>query len=986
MISVKRLPLLITILVLLIKICPAQIAPVEGIRSNPPRVWALTGATVHSEPGQVLAAATIIVRDGLIAAVGKDLTIPADATVVDCAGLTIYAGFIDSWLPLAVPADPVSPVDHWHGKVRADRLAVALQPPEGKRLQELRSLGFTAAQAVAGKGIFRGSAGLIQLQDKPAVFGAETAQVVAFETAGYEAKEYPNSLMGAIALVRQTLLDAEWYRSANEIYRRFPDQNEAVPQDQSLAALDRARQAGTPFLFPAGDEQEVLRAAKVAAEFKLSLLLRGSGYEYRRAAEIAALKTFLILDMNYPAAPAVEQPWLARLVTTEELKHWDLAPDNARIMVAAGMPLGLTPAGLKKCGDFRKNLIRSIERGLPPVNALAALTTTPARYLGQADRMGKIAPGFIANLTVVEGDYFDSQAPLRAVWIAGEQFKIERDSRTEIAGDWDLRWLERDLRLTVREKQGRLTAAIELDSLKLECKQFVFSAGRLSWLTATDSLGLAGWTRFSGALNGGRLNGSAVLPTGQAVAWEARRRDDQPEDNATAPPEAASDLAVFYPEGACGFEQTPQTVPVILVNDATIWTCGPQGIREGWDALFINGKIEQVAPAIAYPQGGALIIDGTGKHLTPGIIDCHSHTAGLGVNEGTHSNAAEVRIEDVLDADDISIYRQLAGGVTTIHVLHGSANTIGGQNAVIKLRWGNRDRDLVLKNAPPGIKFALGENVKQSNWGDDYKTRYPQTRLGTEQFLRDSFTAARDYRAELRRFERDGRLRKTRIPPRRDLGLEALAEVIDGKRLLHCHAYRQDEMLALIRLAEEFGFRLATFQHTLEGYKIADELKAHGVAASSFSDWWAYKFEVYDAIPHNGSLMHAVGVSVSFNSDDDELARRLNTEAAKAIKYGGMSEEDALKLVTINSARQLGIDRWVGSLEPGKDADFVLWNANPLSTLAVPEQTWIDGKLYFSLEQDQELRRRDEQLRNRLIQKVLDSKLGKQTEQPGGVQ
>jgi len=409
----------------------------------------------------------------------------------------------------------------------------------------------------------------------------------------------------------------------------------------------------------------------------------------------------------------------------------------------------------------------------------------------------------------------------------------------------------------------------------------------------------------------------------------------------------------------------------ILVDDATIWTCGPKGVLKGWDILFVDGKVKKIARGISVPRGAALIIEGRGKHITPGLIDAHSHSATASINEGTQSVTAEVRIRDVLNSDDIAIYRELAGGLTIANVLHGSANTIGGQNAVIKLRWGVKPEDLIFKKAPPGIKFALGENVKQSNWGERYRTRYPQTRMGVEQILRDAFTAAQDYRRNWETYYRDVTLQKTKIPPRKDLKLEALAEILEGKRLVHCHSYRQDEILMLTRVAEDFGFTIGTFQHVLEGYKVADRIADHGAGASTFSDWWAYKFEVIDAIPYNGALMTRVGVNTSFNSDSNELARHLNTEAAKAVKYGGLSEEEALKLVTINPARQLKIDQWVGSLEVGKDADFVIWSDNPLSTYAVCEQTWIDGRLYFSIEQDKELRRRDREIRNQLIQKIL---------------
>ena len=342
------------------------------------------------------------------------------------------------------------------------------------------------------------------------------------------------------------------------------------------------------------------------------------------------------------------------------------------------------------------------------------------------------------------------------------------------------------------------------------------------------------------------------------------------------------------------------------------------------------------------------IVDCAGRHVTPGLIDAHNHSAIVGgVNEGTNSCTAEVRIGDVVNSETIDIYRQLAGGTTTVNLLHGSANCMGGQSQVIKLRWGASPEDLKFKEAKPAIKFALGENVKQSNWGEKYTTRYPQTRMGVEQFMREKFTEARDW-------AKAGavRVRTGERPPRRDLQLETLAEILRGDRSVHCHSYRQDEILMLMRVAEDFDFRIGTFQHILEGYKVADEMAKHGVMASSFTDWWAFKFEVYDAIPHNPALMRDRGVIVSVNSDSTELARRMNLEAAKVAKWGGVPREEALHFVTINPARQLGVEDVTGSIEVGKAADLVVWSGDPLSTSSRAEKTYVDGLLYFDRETD----------------------------------
>jgi N-acetylglucosamine-6-phosphate deacetylase len=362
------------------------------------------------------------------------------------------------------------------------------------------------------------------------------------------------------------------------------------------------------------------------------------------------------------------------------------------------------------------------------------------------------------------------------------------------------------------------------------------------------------------------------------------------------------------------------------------------------------------------------VIDLQGKHITPGIIDCHSHAMILGrVNESTLPSTAMVRIEDVINSESVNIERQLAGGVTTCNLLHGSANPIGGQNAVIKLRLGHPPEKLLIKEAPKGIKFALGENVKQANWGDKYTTRFPQSRMGVKTFFENRFLAAIAYEKNLLREASQG------IPQKKNLELDAILEIIRGERLIHCHSYRQDEILVFLRTMEKFGVRVATLQHVLEGYKVADEIARHGAGASTFSDWWAYKFEVYDAIPYAGAIMHNRGCVVSFNSDSPDHARRMNLEAAKAVKYGGLTEMEALKFITLNPAKQLGIDKWVGSIEVGKDGDFAIWSGNPLDYRSKCEQTWIEGTLFYEIKTYKKRDLAKKRERDALIAKAKDT-------------
>lgn len=395
----------------------------------------------------------------------------------------------------------------------------------------------------------------------------------------------------------------------------------------------------------------------------------------------------------------------------------------------------------------------------------------------------------------------------------------------------------------------------------------------------------------------------------------------------------------------------PPAGTLVAITNATILTVA-NGLIDKGTVLIRNGKIAAVGANVAVPAG-AQVIDGTGRYLMPGIVDAHSHSAAEAINEGINSITAEVRMEDVLRHDAIGLYRELAGGVTTLNILHGSANTIGGQNATVKVRWGLPADSLLFQGAPPGIKFALGENVRRTNSPPQpgRPQRYPRTRMGVEELLRDAFTRAREYQAEWRAHQTArSTLRRGEpqpIPPARDLQLDALVEILEGKRLVHAHSYRSDEIYMLLKVAKDFGFRISSLQHVLEGYKVADEIAAAGTGASTFADMWAYKLEAFDAIPHNAALMAERGVGVSINSDSDERARRLYQEAAKAMKYGGASEEEALKMITLNPAKQLGVDKWVGSIEVGKDADIAIFNGHPFAPASRVEMTLIDGRVFF---------------------------------------
>ncbi|HLM01245.1 MAG TPA: amidohydrolase [Pyrinomonadaceae bacterium] len=425
-------------------------------------------------------------------------------------------------------------------------------------------------------------------------------------------------------------------------------------------------------------------------------------------------------------------------------------------------------------------------------------------------------------------------------------------------------------------------------------------------------------------------------------------------------------LFLLATPGAAIFAQARKPNDV-LIRNATVLTAA-RGTLQNTDILIQNGRIARIGKNLN-ASSNAQVIDGTGKFVSPGIIDCHSHSMLDAINEFSFSVTSMTQMKDVLNPEDIAIYRALAGGVTTANLLHGSANAIGGQNVVVKFKYGRPTGDFIFAGAPAGIKFALGENPKRTHFNPGaggQPPRYPRTRMGTLEVIRDAFLRARDYRQSWDDF----RAKKTKIQPRRDLELEPLVEILEGKRLVHSHGYRSDELLNVMQIADEFGFKISTLQHGLEAYKIAPEIARHGAGVSIFVDSWSYKLEAYDSIPYSAAILWKAGVSVSINSDSDERMRRLNLDAAKVMKYGGVPEEEALKMITLNAAKQLGVDKRTGSIEIGKDADLVIWNAHPFSVYARAEMTMIDGEFYF--ERSRDLLRRQEFEREREALEKLD--------------
>ena len=955
--------------------------PPVGIRQHTPSVYALTNARIVTAPGRVLPRATLVIRDGVITAVGAKVPIPPDAVIRDVPGMTLYAGWIDAYSEVGIPkvTPPPAAVSRgptsWNRWVTPEFRGDQAFRPDTSQARSLRSQGFTTALACPSVGIVKGTSAMIELGDgeaRDAMLLPIAALHLAMKPAVVDesVEDYPDSPMGAYALLRQSFLDADWYAKAQAAWQARPDLPRPE-ENRSLEALQGYAGGTKRVIVDTSGELDALRADRLAREFRLNVMVRGSGREYRRLDAIRATGRPVIVPLNFPPAPSVESPEDAMNLSLEQLMHWDLAPENPGRLARAGVPICLTADGLPDSIPFLTAVRRAVQRGLTEDDALRALTVTPATLFGLSAKIGTLDPGRTANLVVADGDIFSFRTKIREVWVDGKRYDIVPRMPVDPRGTWDLVW-QRPSRaaptLTIEGTPGAFSGSIKLDkTAKLRIARM--EGARLTVVFPCDSLGLSGVARMTGTVSDTDIVGEGQWPDIGDFTWRARRQGPYaaPPDTTKTPVNEMASFPVNYPLGEFGRSGIPEQPKAVLFRNVTVWTSGPAGTIEHGDVLVARGKIAAVGKNLKAP-GDAIVVDATGKHLTPGIIDCHSHSAtDGGVNEGGQSVAAEVRIGDFINPDDMDIYLQLAGGVTAAHVLHGSADPIGGQNQLIKLRWSAGPEEMKFEGAIPTIKFALGENVKQSNWGDQYVTRYPQTRMGVEELIRDEFRAAQNYEEEWKTWNRSHR----GIPPRRDLELDAIAEVLEGKRRIHCHSYRQDEILMLLRVGDDFGIRNICFQHVLEGYKVADEMAKRQASGSAFSDWWGYKMEVLDAIPYNGALMRDAGVVVSYNSDSGELARRLNSEAGKARKYGDVPDAEALKFVTLNPAIQLGVSNRVGSIEVGKDADLALWSGPPLSTMSRCEQTWIDGRRYFDRDEDRKAREDARRMRDVLIQKIL---------------
>lgn len=940
--------------------------PVNGVADNRTTIYVFTNATIYRDAQTVIPSGTLIIKEGKITAIGNNISIPKEAVVTDLKGKYIYPSFIDIYSDYGIPVPQrtggfsfnqpsqltsnTKGAYNWNQAMRSEVDAVNIFTADPAKAKSLRELGFGTVLTHQKDGIARGTGTVVSLADKTdnLVIIKEKASSHYSFNKGTSGQSYPGSIMGSIALLRQTFLDGQWYK------------NKPKDEGTNLSLQAWNNNLAYPLIFEANDKWNDLRADRIGDEFGFQFIIKAGGNEYQRIKEIAASKAAYILPLNYPQAMDVEDPNDARFVSLATMKHWEMAPGNAAAFEKAAIPFAITPADLRDSKQFMANLRKAIEAGLSETKALEALTKTPATLLNIYSETGSLDAGKWANFIISTGPIFAEKTNLLQNWVQGEKYVLRDEAMNDVKGTYNL---------TINTNTGTKNFTVDVksnNSADILLKDTVASKfsydGKIVKLNFGESKRAKKGYRLSGISNPGGWSGNGVDSSGSNVWWTATFNKELTSKADTAKkktPFTAGKLT--FPNGNFGLAEMPKA-ETILFKNATVWTNEKEGILQNTDVLVQNGKIISVGKNLS--NANARIIDGTGKHLSAGIVDEHSHIAVSSINEGGQSVTSEVRIADNLNPDDVDIYRQLSGGVTTSHILHGSANTIGGQTQLIKLRWGANDDELKFKGADGFIKFALGENVKRTSSSNN--NRFPDTRMGVEQVQMDAFTRAKDYENALK-----GPNAKN---VRRDLELDALVEIMNEKRFITCHSYVASEILETMKIAEQFGFKVNTFTHILEGYKVADKMKAHGAAASTFSDWWAYKLEVQDAIPYNAGIMNKVGLNVAINSDDGEMARRLNQEAAKIVKYSGISEEEALKMVTLNPAKMLHVDNKIGSIKTGKDADLVLWSDNPLSIYAKAEKTLVDGIVYFDREKDLEMRKEVAAERNRLIQKMLDEK------------
>ena len=948
--------------------------PVNGVADNFKPIYVFTNAHIIVSSSKEIKNGTLIIQNGVILSVDSTLEIPTGAIVYDLDGDYIYPSFIDLYSDYGLQNPKTTVSDYrpqyesnkkgaynWNQAIHPEKNAVYAFQHNNKRLLEYLKMGFGSLASHSQDGIFRGT-GLFTLlsnsKENKDILKDNIATFYSFKK-GSSKQRYPTSLMGSIALIKQTLLDAEWHENTNG--------NSNI----SLSAYNSTKEL--PKIFALNTHLDYSRLFKISDEFEIDFIAKGNGNEFLKIKEIKKTGFPIIVPINFPKAYDVTNPEEAMGINLSNLKNWETAPFNLKILEENNITFSITASEIKNNSDFIKNLRLAVSKGLSQSNALDALTITPAKLIGVSNKLGTLEKNKIANFIICSSNIF-VDGKIYENWSAGKKHVIIKKANHDFRGYYSFNSQKlKNLYVEIKGGKKKPTAKIpKIDSLIstiIKDEKIIFSNE-------------SGSFKSVGKMNNDKIEGSYQDSLG--IFYHFTMTRDSVLSNDKKSVDLVTDTitpSIWQPNKSNGLIQKI-TKKTILFKNATLWTNEEIGIVNSADIVISNGKIVAIGKNLDTTQIPNFenlnieIADASGKHITSGIIDEHSHIAiSKGVNESSQAVTAEVSIADVINPDDHNIYRQIAGGVTCSQLLHGSANPIGGQSALIKLRWGSSAEDMKIKNCDGFIKFALGENVKQSNWGSFNTTRFPQTRMGVEQVFFDAFYRAKNYKKEWSNYNNLSiKQKRERLPPREDLELNTLVEILDGKRHITCHSYIESEINMLMHVADSMGFNINTFTHILEGYKIADKLKKHGAGASTFSDWWAYKFEVNDAIPYNAAILNQKGVITAINSDDAEMGRRLNHEAAKAVKYGGTSEEDAWKMITLNPAKLLHLDNRMGSLKVGKDADIVVWSENPLSIYAQVEQTYIDGNCYFDLTQNLLNKERDNREKIRIIKKLSKTK------------
>ena len=935
----------------------------DGVKSINTNYTLFKNATLHPSPGKTISSGSLLIKDGKIVSAGKSVNAPKNAVVIDLEGKHIYPSFVETYSSFGVKTpersfggrspqyEATRAGYYWNDHVRAETNALNEFEYDNKAAKALVEAGFGTVSTHMADGLARGNGILVALNSDgntaERLLDTRSAQFFSFEKSNLSQQSYPSSIMGSTALIRQMFEDADWYEAGNIDTR-----------DLSLEALNA--NMDLPQIFYGDGLYDDLRIASLSQETGVPFIIVGGGDEYKRIDEIKATGAQYIIPVNFQDAYDVEDPYQASFVSLSQMLEWNQEPTNPAKLQEAGLTFAITTNDLKSPDMLFPMLRKAFKYGLDEETALAALTTIPAQLLGKSEELGTLNQNAWANFLITSGPIFDEETILYENWVQGAQNIVKDASVIDIDGSYTLTTAGKSYDVTISKSTEKPSVTVKDGETKLGSK-IAYTDGWLN-ITFTGDADKKEYTRIiAQASNTTPWNGKAILLDGSESTFSISKKasteeeEEKEEDKEEITPEV---MPLTYPNVAYGYDEQPQA-ETILFKNATVWTNEEDGILEETDVLVKNGKIDKIGKGLS--AGGAKVIDATGKHLTSGIVDEHSHIAAFSINESGQNSSAEVRMRDAVNPDDLDIYRDLAGGVTTIQLLHGSANPIGGQSAVMKLKWGSSIDEMVLENTK-FIKFALGENVKQSNWGS--YSRFPQTRMGVQQMFTDYFQRAKEYEAKKNSGE----------PYRTDYEMETLMDVLNEERHITSHSYVQSEINMLMKVADSFDFNVNTFTHILEGYKVADKMAEHGVAGSTFSDWWAYKYEGNDAIPYNAAIMWSQGVLTGINSDDAEMSRRLNQEAAKTMKYGGVPEEEAWKFVTLNPAKMLHIDDRTGSIKVGKDADLVLWSTYPMSVSAVAEKTLVEGAVYFDIDKDKELKEKVEAKKNKLTTMMLSAK------------